>query len=111
MQIRKNLGIRGFQKTQVGSKDREFCGDGLEPHRDRRSRWVLLVDIKKVPFFCRKRCKIEISAATVSRTHCSPSLGQPPASHTSVTGQYGGHPRIVEEQPGERCSCSVLCHY
>ena len=22
---------------------REFCGDGLEPHKDRHSRWVLLV--------------------------------------------------------------------
>ena len=25
--------------------DREFCGDGLETHKDRRSRWVLLVHI------------------------------------------------------------------
>ena len=46
MQIRKKLRdtrTRGFQKTQVGSNDREFCGDGLEPHKDRRSRWVVLV--------------------------------------------------------------------
>ena len=31
--------------TQVGSNDGEFCGDGLEPHKDRRSRWVLLVRV------------------------------------------------------------------
>ena len=29
---------RGFQKTQVGSNEREFCGDGLESHKNRRSR-------------------------------------------------------------------------
>ena len=38
-----NTRTRGFQKSQVGSNDGEFCGNGLEPHKDRRSRWVLLV--------------------------------------------------------------------
>ena len=33
--------------TQVGSNDRAFCGDGLEPHKNRRSRWVLLVIIEE----------------------------------------------------------------
>ena len=40
------FGIRGFQKAQLGSNEREFCGDGLESHKYRRSRWVLLVVIK-----------------------------------------------------------------
>ena len=49
IQIRKKtyergiLRTRGFQKTQVGSYDRKVCGDGLEPHKDRHSWWVLLV--------------------------------------------------------------------
>ena len=30
-------------QAQVGSNDRKFCRDGLEPNKDRRSRWVLLV--------------------------------------------------------------------
>ena len=34
-----------FQKLQVGSNEREFCGDGFESQKDRRSRWVLLVII------------------------------------------------------------------
>ena len=43
-----------FQKTQVGSNDREFCGDGLEPHKDRRSWWVLLVLNSKNCMYCWK---------------------------------------------------------
>ena len=45
-QIRKkdnHAGTRGFRKTQVGSNEKEFCGDGLESHKDRRSQWVLRV--------------------------------------------------------------------
>ena len=36
----KNTRTRGFQKTQVCSNDREICGDGVEPHKDRHSQWV-----------------------------------------------------------------------
>ena len=46
-QIRKKTALkcnhattRGFQKTQVGSNERKICGDGLESHKDWRSRWV-----------------------------------------------------------------------
>ena len=40
------FGIRGFRKAYIGSNEREFCGDGLESHKDRRRRWVLLVSVK-----------------------------------------------------------------
>ena len=38
----------GFQKAQLGSNEREFCGDGLEFQKDRRSRWALLVCLKLI---------------------------------------------------------------
>ena len=37
--------------TQVGSNDREFCGDGLELQKDRRSGWVLVVYIKEMTLY------------------------------------------------------------
>ena len=32
----------------LGSKEREFCGNGLESNKDRRSRWYLLVYLIKL---------------------------------------------------------------
>ena len=55
-----NTRTRGFQKTQVGSNNREFCGDGLEPHKDRRSQWVLLITVTKEDdfFLLNELCEI-----------------------------------------------------
>ena len=43
------FGIRGFQKAQLVSNEREFCGEGLESLKYRRSRWDLQVVLVYLP--------------------------------------------------------------
>ena len=52
-------GTRGLQKGQLGSNERKYCEDGLgtKIYLHRRSRWVLLVVIKKSSKLPRQRRK------------------------------------------------------